>query len=498
MNDFEKDINDILKKEKYETDEQILKKEQEELMKVNPEELKKRYEEIKKIRFLLFQKEHNSKRKAKIKSKLYHKIKKKQREREEKDLLEKLGEVDPSAVNAYLEKKNIDRIKERIELKHSFNSKFSKTVKRYNLQSDLNVKEAIKENLKLRDELMKKVEGKDSENEDEDEEGENYENEDEENEIGYDEENDNEDEEGNYNDQKINKTDLLLNFDEEESSAKKNNKDKDKKGVWAMKFMEEKSNVDLKGKLKNVLEEVDSESFDLDDDDDEINFRNKKFKNSKQKQNENTNVLPLNSENDKKDGKFNARRNNKIEIENSSEKNNNDTNENFRQKKSKITNEILNELNEDAEEALKNKNKDNFTPEEIKKIVEIEEIQKDEELFNKFLVQNETNKKEFLQKPKEELQENPNFLTGWNSWAGDSKEIKAKEFLRKKRYQQHQDRKKINEKNSDIPNPHVKINNAFDKKVLYLYNLLIYFFSFLIILCKIYLEILKVQMNLIN
>merc|ERR1712032_742040 len=78
MNDFEKDINDILVKEKYETDEQILKKENEELMKVNPEELKKRYEEIKKIRFLLFQKEQNSKRKAKIKSKLYHKIKKKQ------------------------------------------------------------------------------------------------------------------------------------------------------------------------------------------------------------------------------------------------------------------------------------------------------------------------------------------------------------------------------------------------------------------------------------
>jgi U3 small nucleolar RNA-associated protein 14 len=454
MNDFEKDINDILKKEKYETDEQILKKEQEELMKINPEELKKRYEEIKKIRFLLFQKEHDSKRKAKIKSKLYHKIKKKQREREEKDLLEKLGEVDPNAVNAYLEKKNIDRIKERIELKHSFNSKFSKTVKRYNLQSDLNVKEAIKENFKLRDELLKKVEGRDLDDDEENSDNISDENFDDE------EENENEESEENENEEKINKTDLLLNFDDD-YEAKKDKKNNDKKGgVWGMKFMEEKSNADLKGKLKNVLEEVDSESFDLDDEDDnEINFRNKNYKNSNSNKKDDISNLPLTLE-----GKFIARRNNKIEIENSLDNINN--NKIIKQKNNKITNDILNELNEDAEQALKNQKKDNFTSDEIKKIVEIEEIQKDEELFNKFLVQNETNKKEFLQKPKEELKDNPNFLSGWNSWAGDTKEIKAKDFLRKKRYQQLQERKNVNEKGNNVPNPHVKINNSFDKKVI--------------------------------
>merc|ERR1711957_325635 len=259
--------NNILVKEKYETDEQMLKKEQEELMKVNPEELKKRYEEIKKIRFLLFKKEHTSKRKAKMKSKLYHKIKKKQREREEKDLLEKLTEVDPNAVNSYLEKKNLDRVKERIELKHSFNSKFSKTVKRYNLQSDLNVKEAIKENLKLRDELLRKVEGKgansDSDSEDNSEENEDYEGEDSE---GEDNEGDDED---------VNKNDLLLDF--EEDDTKNTRKGEEKKGVWGMKFMDE----NLKGKLKNVLEEVDEESFDLEDSDDNENNYNKKYKNAK-------------------------------------------------------------------------------------------------------------------------------------------------------------------------------------------------------------------------
>jgi U3 small nucleolar RNA-associated protein 14 len=55
-------------------------------------------------------------------------------------------------------------------------------------------------------------------------------------------------------------------------------------------------------------------------------------------------------------------------------------------------------------------------------------------------------------------------LSGWNSWAGDSKEIKAKEFLKRKRYQQFQTKKNINEKDSEISNPYVKINNTFDKK----------------------------------
>jgi U3 small nucleolar RNA-associated protein 14 len=49
-------------------------------MYVNPEELKKRYEDLKKVRHLLLQKELENKRKLKIKSKLYNKIKKNKRE----------------------------------------------------------------------------------------------------------------------------------------------------------------------------------------------------------------------------------------------------------------------------------------------------------------------------------------------------------------------------------------------------------------------------------
>merc|ERR1712222_274935 len=116
-----------------------------------------------------------------------------------------MGEVDPNAVSNYLEKKSVDRIKERIELKHSFNSKFSKTVKRYNLQSDVNVKEAIKENLKLRDELLKKVEGKANNEDSNSDDNSEYDDDYEENEDNH----------------KINKTDLLLDFEEDNDANKK-------------------------------------------------------------------------------------------------------------------------------------------------------------------------------------------------------------------------------------------------------------------------------------
>jgi len=484
LNDFEKEIKNILVTNKYDTEEKILKRENEELLRINPEELKKRYEEIKKMRSLLFQKEQEHRRKSKIKSKLYHKIKKKQREREEKMLLEKLGEVDPEAVNNYLEKKNMDRIKERIELKHSFNSKFNKTVKRYNLQNDLNVKEAIKENLKLRDELLKKIKGR--ENSD-DENSENEENEDEKGDGPSDDEAELENEEGKE-EEKIKKENLLIDFDEEELENKKNGKNKknnvntQKSGVWAMKFMDKQKDEELRNKIQNVLEQVDSESFDLEESDEE-DLKNKKYLNKKATENKinkknndiNENSIAFAAENI--NGKS-ARRKNNIEADENDKENANDNNNNKNAKsKSKITYEILRELNDDAEAAMKDAKKPALTNEELKKIVEIEEIKQDEELFNKFLVANETNKKEFLEKPKEKMADNPNFLSGWNSWAGDSKEIQAKEFLRKKRYQQMQHKKNATSVEDPKANPYVKINNQFDKKVMSFLNFILFLFQ---------------------
>ena len=284
------------------------------------------------------------------------------------------------------------------------------------------------------------------------------------------EEQDQEENEDDENDQnlsceedenKIKKDNLLIDF-EDEKVNKKDSQNNKKTGVWAMKFMD--TSNDLQNKLKNVLQEVDSEEFDLEDDsDEEINNRNKKFK-KKENLKENKNENKIIHEDNKVNKNF--RRKNHIDEEKKEENNFNG------KSKNKITNEVLKELNDDAEVVMKNDKKNGLTDEELKKIIEIDEINQDEELFNKFLIANETNKKEFLEKPKEK-EDQVNLLSGWNSWAGESKDIQAKEFLRKKRFQQIQNKKNLNSsENKTDSNPYVKINNQFDKKVkIFFFNL---------------------------
>ena len=107
-NDVNDQIEQVLIENNCVSDQQVLDQEKEELKNINPEELKRRYNELRQIRTRLFQKEIENKRKAKIKSKLYHKIKKNKKLKEENDLLEQLGQIDPEAVQNYLDKKRIE------------------------------------------------------------------------------------------------------------------------------------------------------------------------------------------------------------------------------------------------------------------------------------------------------------------------------------------------------------------------------------------------------
>jgi U3 small nucleolar RNA-associated protein 14 len=466
MNNLEKSIQEILTKNKYDTEEKIIEEENKKLMSVNPEEVKQRYEELKRVKGLLFQQELKNKRQSKIKSKLYHKIKNKQKEREEKILLEQLEEVDGDAVRDYLEKKKMQRIKERIELKHSFNSKFNKTVKRYNLHKDDNVKEAIKENFKLRDELLKKIKGQ----EDDDEGQDSFEDEDE---MDYEQdEADNQSENENQKDEpeeEIDEEKLLINFNENQSDQEEDESKDKPNGVWAMKFMK---NADLQSKLKDVLHEIDSEEeFNYDSDDSE-NIRpkgkNANFNKFKKQKVESDNESEEEQNLSKLKGKnllTNARRKNVIEHEeddgrkSKSMKNNKSSVETTQKT---ITAQTLNELNDDAKQMIRPEDsKVDLNAEDIKRLVQMEEINEDEEMFNKFLVQNDDNKKEFLEESKPKVQENTKILSGWGSWAGDTKVLNAKEFLRKKRQQEYEKRKQSQV--SENPS-HVKVNNTFDKK----------------------------------
>jgi Fic family protein len=100
----------------------------------------------------------------------------------------------------------------------------------------------------------------------------------------------------------------------------------------------------------------------------------------------------------------------------------------------------------------------------LRKLAELEELKDDEEFFNKFLLKNDENKKEFFNEASDKkVDKGPDLMSGWGSWAGDTKSINTKEFLRKKRYQQKQELLERNN-TSTIPS-NVKINNSFDKKV---------------------------------
>lgn len=426
QNDFEKQIKETLIKNNCESDDKILQKENEELMKINPEELKKRYEELKRVRYLLFQKEIANKRKAKIKSKLFHKINKKRKEKEENEILKQLEQIDPDAVKNYIEKKKVDRIKERMDLKHSINSKFNKTVKRYNLGKDQQVKEAIKENFQLRDKLLQKVKGEDEDDDEEEENEEEFEDEDK-------EKSENGKEDG-----------VVIDFSNKESEEEDNDEKNEVKdsGVFSMKFMKNAANKgddNLNPKIKKLKDDIEcdedfKEEEDSEDSDQESSSSDqKKTKKDKKKQNKEEQTT----------------------------------------KPKTITSSDLAQISSNAKDLLKNNNdnskvKINLNPDDLRKILNEENIEQDISQFNQFLAENDTNKKEFLEgENKEQLEKirknNPDYVQGWGSWTGDSTQIKAKEFLQKKRYEAKIQKLHQLASENVSKNPFVKVNNSFDK-----------------------------------
>ena len=430
--DLNSEIEKILKENNCVCDEQILNKEKEELKNINPEELERRYKELRQIRSRLFQKEIENRRKAKIKSKLYHKIKKNKRIKEENDLLEQLGQIDPDAVENYLNKKRIDRVQERMQLKHSLNSKFQKTIKKYHFDKDQQVKEAIKDNFHLRDKLLEKIEGKENENEiRENEEIEQEDKNEENSEIGINEEG--------------GKKVVVMNYEvQNKKNIKKINEDNNNKmGVFSMPFMKNaQENLDIQNKIEKLKNKLNNEEI-LDD-----------YDKIEEKDSDNDSLNDHNK--------------------NKNESNINEINKNENKKNMKpiiITKDTINKINENTKKI--NENNDNkkkidikFDNETLQQMIDEENMNEDISMFNQFLVENDENKKEFLENEnKEQLEEikknNPEFMPGWGTWAGEDPNIQAKEFLRKKRYNEKIRRLK-EQANETNTNRFVVISNQVD------------------------------------
>lgn len=120
------------------------------------EEMRSRQAEIAKTKALLFYEQMKRHRINKIKSKSYHRIKKRQRLRQEQKEADILKDADPEAFKEMQEATATRRIKERMDFKHRSTSKFAKRMLKYS-HVNPSMREAYNETLQLGNELREKV-----------------------------------------------------------------------------------------------------------------------------------------------------------------------------------------------------------------------------------------------------------------------------------------------------------------------------------------------------
>ncbi|KAI8322685.1 small-subunit processome [Martensiomyces pterosporus] len=138
------------------TDEQQQQYEELELKALSPEELRKRRRELRLMRELMFRSEQKAKRMAKIKSKAYRRILKKEKTKAQDKAMERLKEDDPEMYNALMEKMAQNRAEERMTLRHKNTGKWAKdTLKRSH--GDVDAQKALREQLDQHDSLKRKI-----------------------------------------------------------------------------------------------------------------------------------------------------------------------------------------------------------------------------------------------------------------------------------------------------------------------------------------------------
>ena len=131
------------------------------------EEYRKRKGELAKMRALMFYEEQKRHHMNKIKSKKYRKIRKKQRSRLQDAENEEAAAQDEEYAKELEEKAEMERMKERMSLKHRNTSKWAKRVLRRGKNVDIDTRRALSEQVRIGDELKKKMQGNQSDSEDE-------------------------------------------------------------------------------------------------------------------------------------------------------------------------------------------------------------------------------------------------------------------------------------------------------------------------------------------
>ncbi|KAJ1964361.1 hypothetical protein GGI12_001474 [Dipsacomyces acuminosporus] len=154
-NDLETQIQSMLADSGM-TDEQQQQYEELELKKLSPEEMRKRQRELRLMRELMFRSEQKAKRMAKIKSKAYRRILKKEKMRAKDQEMQRLQQEDPEMYEMLMEKMAQSRAEERMTLRHKNTGKWAKeTLKRSH--GDEESQQALREQLAQHEQLKRKI-----------------------------------------------------------------------------------------------------------------------------------------------------------------------------------------------------------------------------------------------------------------------------------------------------------------------------------------------------
>jgi U3 small nucleolar RNA-associated protein 14 len=133
---MEKQITLHLKETGMHSEKALKQAEMDGLQGVDAEQMEMKYDQLNKMKQLLFRQEHKNKRIKKIKSKLYHKLKKKEKMREEGKIKAYLEDVDPEAAAELSKKDELKMAEERLSLRHGGHKKWARDMRRFKGKMD--------------------------------------------------------------------------------------------------------------------------------------------------------------------------------------------------------------------------------------------------------------------------------------------------------------------------------------------------------------------------
>ncbi|CAO3643227.1 unnamed protein product [Cunninghamella blakesleeana] len=245
-NDMEQQIQEALQQAGMK-DEDLEEYEGLKLNKLTIEEVEERRKQLAMMRELMYRSEKKAKRMKKIKSKSYRKLKRQEKTKQD-ELMAKLQEVDHEMDDEEKMKSAIERAEERMTLKHKNTGKWAKRALARG-QLDEGTREAIMEQLERGERLKRKIQGTDSDDDSDDD---------------YDNDSDG----GDENDKMMKE---INNFAEDLDG---NDDTQPKKGIFAMKFMQDAEKRKLQT-TKNELDEFRDEWLNENDENDNDNFDDK-------------------------------------------------------------------------------------------------------------------------------------------------------------------------------------------------------------------------------